>query len=78
MIKVLPLRAIKDKNMEHEEKKWGGAREGAGRKRMPVEQKRVNLTLKIKPDVANYLRSKAKEQNISIGKVVEHMVDKSI
>lgn len=64
--------------MEKEEKKWGGAREGAGRKRMPIEQKRVNLTLKIKPDAAQYLRNKAKEKNISIGKLIETMVQENI
>ena len=56
----------------------GGKREGAGRKPMPVEQKRVDLTMKIKPSVAAYIRKEAKEQGISIGKFIEYIIEGSI
>ena len=48
----------------------GGKREGAGRKKLPVDLKKVNLTIKVKPDVATRLRTGARDRNISIGDYV--------
>lgn len=77
--KVLPLRSnLKQHTMEKEEKKWGGRREGSGRKPMSAEQKRVDLTMKIKPSVAAYIRKEAKERSISIGKFIEYIIEESI
>ena len=79
LIKVLPLRSnLKRHTMEKDEKKWGGRREGAGRKPMSAEQKRVDLTMKIKPSVAAYIRHEAKENGISIGKFIEYIIEGSI
>lgn len=79
LIKVLPLRSnLKRHTMEKDEKKWGGRREGAGRKPMSAEQKRVDLTMKIKPSVAAHIRKEAKERSISIGKFIEYIIEESI
>ena len=79
LIKVLPLRSnLKRHTMEKDEKKWGGRREGAGRKPMSAGQKRVDLTMKIKPSVAAYIRQEAKENGISVGKFIEYLVEENI
>lgn len=64
--------------MEQNEKKWGGKREGAGRKSMPEERKRVNLVVKIKPAIANELRQIAKENKVSVSSIVENIIENNL
>jgi len=52
----------------------GGRREGAGRKALPIDQKKVNMTIKVKPDVATKLRERAKVENVSIGVLIENLL----
>lgn len=52
----------------------GGKREGAGRKALPIDQKKVNMTIKVKPDVAKELRGRAKEEGVSIGTIIENLL----
>lgn len=52
----------------------GGKREGAGRKPLPIDQKKVNMTIKVRPDVADKLRRRAKEEKVSIGTVIENLL----
>lgn len=54
----------------------GGKREGAGRKALPEGQKKVNMTIKVKPHVAEKLRLKAALENTSVGDIIENLLDK--
>lgn len=64
--------------MIQEEKTWGGKREGAGRKSMPEGQKRVNMVVKIKPEIANELRQIAKENKVSVSSIVENILENNL
>jgi hypothetical protein len=64
--------------MEQEQKRWGGKREGAGRKALPEGQKRVNLVVKIKPAIANELREIAKENKVSVSSIVENIIENNL
>lgn len=52
----------------------GGKREGAGRKPLPIDQKKVNMTIKVKPETAKALREKAKKENMGIGTLIESLL----
>ena len=52
----------------------GGKREGAGRKRLPYEAKRVPIAIRVPPACADWLRDKALYYGCSLGQMVEHMM----
>lgn len=52
----------------------GGKREGAGRKALPAGQKKINMTIKVKPEVAVRLRERAREEKISVGTLIESLL----
>lgn len=52
----------------------GGKREGAGRKTLPVGQKKIDMTIKVKPEVAKKLRERAKQENTSVGTLIENLL----
>jgi hypothetical protein len=53
----------------------GGKRPGAGRKPLPKEEKKGNLTIKIKPENYDFLGQLAEAKGISIGALVEELVE---
>jgi hypothetical protein len=52
----------------------GGKREGAGRRRMPNEAKRVPIAMRVSPACNEWLRDHAKEYDLSLGEMVEQMM----
>ena len=64
--------------MDQEKNTWGGKREGAGRKAMPEGKKRVNLVVKIRPDIVARLKEIAKEQSVSVSSIVEDILENTI
>ena len=64
--------------MEQEQKAWGGKREGAGRKTLPKEMKRVSLAVKIRPDIITRLKEISKEENKSVSTIVQEILENSI
>ena len=64
--------------MEKEKKTWGGKREGAGRKSLPEGMKRVNMVVKIKPDIVADLKEIAKKESKSVSSIVEDILENSI
>jgi hypothetical protein len=52
----------------------GGKREGAGRKRLPYEAKRVSIAMRVSPACADWLKDKALYYGCSLGQMVEHMM----
>lgn len=52
----------------------GGKRQGAGRKRMPHEAKKVPIAMRVSPACADWLRDKALYYGCSLGQMVEHMM----
>ncbi|MBM4438128.1 MAG: hypothetical protein FJ029_13060 [Actinobacteria bacterium] len=48
----------------------GGTRKGAGRPALPASEKRVILTGRVPPDLADWLRAEAAERDQSIGEVL--------
>ena len=60
--------------MEKTDKTWGGRREGSGRKSLPLEEKKINMTIKVKPAIADVLRQRAKEEKVSIGTIIENLL----
>ena len=55
-----------------EEKKWGGARPGSGRK--PKEHMIINI--RVSPKTAEWIKEYAREMGISQGAVVDERVEK--
>ena len=52
----------------------GGAREGAGRKAVALQDKRVTLGARVTPQTKRWLESQAFDQGVSIGRIVEELV----
>lgn len=52
----------------------GGKREGAGRKKLPSEEKRVPIAMRVSPACNEWLRDHAKEYDLSLGEMVEQMI----
>lgn len=52
----------------------GGKREGAGRKPLPKEEQKVNVCIKLKPEVAKRLRERAKQDKTTIGNLIESLL----
>ena len=52
----------------------GGKREGAGRKRLPYQAKRVPIAMRVSPACADWLRDKALYYGCSLGQMVEQMM----
>lgn len=52
----------------------GGARPGAGRKAVALEEKRVTLGVRVTPYTKRWLDEQAIIQGVSIGRIVEELV----
>ena len=52
----------------------GGKRNGAGRKKLPFEAKRVPIAIRVSPACNEWLRDHAKEYDLSLGEMVEQMI----
>lgn len=52
----------------------GGAREGAGRKAVAPDEKRVTLGARVSPDTKRWIEAQALEQGVSIGRIVDELV----
>ena len=52
----------------------GGARKGAGRKRLPPELKKRNVTVRLKPKTVEWL----KRQDASYSATIEHHLSASV
>ncbi len=53
----------------------GGAREGAGRKKLAHEEKRLTVALRVRSSYKEWLYDQAETQGVSIGKIVELLID---
>ena len=56
------------------EKKWGGARSGAGRKAVDPENKRVQMVITIDRDTRYKLKAISMARKIRIGRLIDEMV----
>lgn len=63
--------------MTKDNKKWGGARPGAGRKPADPKDKRVQMVVTLSRETRDRLKAKAKEQNTNVGRLIDDMFDKS-
>lgn len=52
----------------------GGKRKGAGRKRVPVEVKRVPIAMRVSPACNEWIREQAEKYELSLGEMVEQMM----
>lgn len=52
----------------------GGAREGAGRKAVALQDKRVTLGVRVTPDTKRWLDEQTIIQGVSIGKIIDELV----
>lgn len=52
----------------------GGARQGAGRKAIHPEQRRVTLGARVTPQTKEWLADMAAEQGVTIGCIIEELV----
>ena len=52
----------------------GGARQGAGRKKLPSNAKRESIAMRVKPECKTWLKDKALELDMSLGELIEHMI----
>ena len=69
-INILKKRLKRTKN--NHDARW--KKRGAGRKALPMDQKKVNMTIKVKPATADMLRQRAKEEKVSIGTLIESLL----
>ena len=53
----------------------GGAREGAGRKKLAHDEKRLAIAMRVKPSYKAWLQDQAAQQGESIGRIVEVLID---
>lgn len=56
------------------EKTWGGARSGAGRKPVDLEDKRVQMVISIDRDTREKLKAISRARKIRIGRLIDEMV----
>ena len=56
------------------EKTWGGARFGAGRKPVDPEDKRVQMVITINRDTREELKAISRARKIRIGRLIDEMV----
>ena len=56
------------------EKTWGGARSGAGRKPTDPEDKRVQMVITIDRDTWGKLKAISRARKIRIGRLIDEMV----
>lgn len=52
----------------------GGKRKGAGRKRVPVEVKRVPIAMRVSPACNEWIREQSEKYELSLGEMVEQMM----
>jgi hypothetical protein len=52
----------------------GGKRKGAGRKRVPVEVKRMPIAMRVSPACNEWIREQAEKYELSLGEMVEQMM----
>ena len=57
-----------------QEKTWGGARPGSGRKPALPEEKRVQMVITIDRDTREKLRAICKARRMRIGRLIDEMV----
>lgn len=57
-----------------QDKKWGGARPGAGRKPADPKEKRVQMVVTLSRETRDRLKAKAKEQNTNVGRLIDDLV----
>lgn len=53
----------------------GGARAGAGRKAIDPDKLRVQLGARVLPGVKNWLNEEAERQGVSVGRIIESIVE---
>ena len=53
----------------------GGAREGAGRKKVAHSEKKVAIAMRVKPVYKAWLQEQAELQGESIGRIIEVLID---
>lgn len=58
-----------------QDKKWGGARPGAGRKPADPECKRVQMVVTISQATRDRLKAMAKEHHVRVGRLIDEMVN---
>lgn len=56
----------------------GGARPGAGRKACRPEERRVQVGARVTPAVYGWLTEQAEVQGVSVGRIIEELVDSFI
>lgn len=56
------------------ENTWGGARSGAGRKPVDLEDKRVQMVISIDRDTREKLKAISRARKIRIGRLIDEMV----
>lgn len=56
------------------EKTWGGARSGTGRKAVDPEVKRVQMVITIGRDTKDNLKAISRARKIRIGRLIDEMV----
>lgn len=53
----------------------GGRRPGAGRPAKPVEEKREQLSISVDQKTKRWMRERAKEQGVTMGRILEILID---
>lgn len=56
------------------EKTWGGARPGSGRKPADPKEKRVQMVITIDQDTKEKLKERAKEKNVRVGRLIDDWI----
>lgn len=52
----------------------GGARPGAGRKAVALEERKVTISARVLPDIRQWIDEQAEEQGVSVGRIIEVLV----
>lgn len=59
------------------EKTWGGARPGSGRKPADPKDKRVQMVITVDRDTREKLKARAKEQHVRVGRLIDEWVNET-
>ena len=51
----------------------GGVRAGAGRPALNVSEKKVNLTIRVNPELKERIKAKAEEEGVTVGRLLEDL-----
>jgi hypothetical protein len=60
--------------MIDEKKQRGGARNGAGRKRIPIVTKKVTVAARVSPAYKDWMKDKSNELGVSMGELLENLI----